>query len=305
MAQGRPLKRAGQIAAATGARLMVPFAVPRIERGAGRPGVERIAYVTQQALEQLRDLQQLILVDAPLPVAFFGHPERPSVLVPKGCNTFVLAHSGEDVSAALDALAAAVSAPAKFPSEPLSRPEIPDGELTLAGLAQAVAATLPENSIVVDESITSGRGMMATTRGAPPHDWLLNTGGSIGIGTPLAVGAAISGPGRAVLCLEGDGSALYTIQALWTAARENLPITTVIFANRGYNILKGELGSVTQSPGQRALDAFDLGRPDLDFVSLAKGLGIPALRTTTLEDFALALKSGFESRAPNLIEVPL
>jgi acetolactate synthase-1/2/3 large subunit len=305
VAQGPPLERAGQIAAATGARLMVPFAVPRIERGAGRPPVERIAYVTQQALGQLQDLQQLVLVDAPLPVAFFGHPERPSVLVPKDCTTFVLARTGENATAALDTLADTVSATAKFQSQPPGRPDVPQGELTLLGLAQAVGASLPENAIVVDESITSGRGMMGATCGAPPHDWLLNTGGSIGIGIPLAIGAAIARPGSPVLCLEGDGSALYTLQALWTAARENLAITTVIFANRSYNILKGELGSITAHPGQRALDAFDLGRPDLDFVSLAKGLGIPALRTTTLEGFALALKSGFESRAPNLIEVPL
>jgi len=304
-AQGDGLLRAGEIAATSGAKLMVPFAFPRIERGAGRPMVERIAYLTEQALGQLRGIRQLILVDAAPPVAFFGHPDRPSMLVPEDCTTLSLTRAGENAQAALAALADAVSAGVGFKTEPLMRPDRPRGEITLTGLAQAVGATLPQDAIVVDESITSGRGMMAATRAAPPHDWLVNTGGSIGIGIPLAVGAAIASPGRAVLCLEGDGCALYTLQGLWTAAREALPVTTVIFANRSYNILKGELAAATPNPGPRALEVLDLGRPDLDFVSLAKGLGIPALRTTTLEDFASALRSGFESRAPSLIEVPL
>jgi acetolactate synthase-1/2/3 large subunit len=304
-AQGVCLVRAGRIAAATGARLMVPFAFPRLERGAGRPPVERIAYVTQQAIDQLRGIRQLILVDAPAPVAFFGHPDRRSVLTPENCTTLALVSPGEDTQGALAALAVAVSAGAQLQAEPLKRLEPPSGDITLAGLAQAVGATLPQDAIVIDESLTSGRGMMAATRGAPPHDWLVNTGGSIGIGMPLAVGAAIACPGRAVLCLQGDGSAMYTLQALWTAARERLPITTVIFANRSYNILKGELAAIAASPGPRALETLDLGRPDLDFVSLAKGMGVAALRATTLEGFSSALMSGFESGAPNLIEVPL
>ncbi len=304
-AQGSCLLLAGRIAAATGARLMVPFAFARLERGAGRPPVERIAYVTQQAIDQLRDIRQLILVGAAPPAAFFGHPDLPSALAPEDCTVFALASPSEDSQTALAALAAAVSASSDFHAQPAERPGVPSGDITLAGLAQAVGATLPQDAIVIDESITSGRGMMAATRGAPAHDWLVNTGGSIGIGMPLAVGAAIACPGRAVLCLQGDGSAMYTLQALWTAAREGLPISCVIFANRSYNILKGELAGITASPGPRALETLDLARPDLDFVWLAKGMGMAALRVTTLEDFSSALMAGFESRAPNLIEVPL
>lgn len=304
-AQGAALNHAGRVAAATGARLMVPFGFSRLERGAGRPVVERVAYVTQQAIDQLRDFQQMILVDTAPPAAFFGHPDRPSALLPKDCVTLTLVNAGEDAEGALAGLATAVSAPSDFNAQAAERPLAPSGAITLDGLAQAVAATLPQDAIVVDESLTSGRGMMAATRGAPPHDWLVNTGGSIGIGLPLAVGAAIACPGRPVLCLEGDGSAMYTLQALWTAARESLPITAVIFANRSYNILKYELAGVAANPGLRALDVLGLGRPDLDFVSLARGLGMAALRATTLEEFTAALLSGFESRAPNLIEVAL
>lgn len=304
-AQGAALNHAGRVAAATGARLMVPFGFSRLERGADRPVVERVAYVTQQAIDQLRDFQQMILVDTAPPAAFFGHPDRPSGLLPKDCATFALVNAGEDAEGALADLATAVFAPSDFNAQAVERPMAPSGAITLDGLAQAVAATLPQDAIVVDESLTSGRGMMAATRGAPPHDWLVNTGGSIGIGLPLAVGAAIACPGRPVLCLEGDGSAMYTLQALWTAARESLPITAVIFANRSYNILKYELAGVAANPGPRALDVLGLGRPDLDFVSLARGLGMAALRATTLEEFTAALVSGFESRAPNLIEVAL
>jgi acetolactate synthase-1/2/3 large subunit len=146
---------------------------------------------------------------------------------------------------------------------------------------------------------------MTATRGAAPHDYLVNTGGSIGIGIPLAVGAAVACPGRPVLCLSGDGSAMYTLQALWTAMRENLAITTVIFANRTYEILKGELASLGEHPGRRALDTLDIGRPDLDFVALAKGMGMRGMRVATLEEFSGALQSGFQSGEPNLIEVQL
>ena len=182
---------------------------------------------------------------------------------------------------------------------------MPSGEISLAGLAAVVAAVLPENAIVVDESITSGRSMMAATKGAPPHDWLVNTGGSIGIGLPMAVGAAVGCPDRQVLCLEADGSGMYTVQALWTAARENLNVTTVVFANRAYAILKGELAGLGGNPGPRALDMLDIGRPNIDWVSLSKSLGIPARRATTLDEFAGALRHGFMSGGPTLIEIPL
>ncbi len=306
MTEGSPLVTAGRIAAATGAKLLAPFAFTRIARGAGLPPVERIAYVVEQALEQLREFRQIILVGAPAPVAFFAHPSRPSVLTPEGCDIHLLARPGEDCAGALAALATVLHADKAEPQlQRAGRPPLPNGDITLAGLAAVVGALLPPHAVVVDELITSGRGMMAATRGAPPHDWLVNTGGSIGIGMPMAVGAAIACPDRPVLCLSADGSAMYTLQALWTAARESLKITTIVFANRAYAILKGELAGLGVNPGPRALDMLEIGRPDIDWASLARSLGMAARRVATLEEFAIALRRGFESAEPNLIEIPL
>jgi acetolactate synthase I/II/III large subunit len=306
LTSGAALVHAGKIAARSGAQLLAPFAFTRIERGAGRPPVARIPYVTGQAVNQLSKFSQFILVDAPPPVSFFAHPQRPSVLTPPEARILALAKRGQDSAGTLAALADVLGAQNEhLQTSPANRPECPHGPITLEGLAAAVAATLPEQAIVVDESITSGRNMMAATAGAPPHDWLVNTGGSIGIGMPLAVGASVACPERPVLCLEADGSGMYTLQALWTMARENLPITTVIFSNRAYAILKGELSSLDINPGRRALDVLDIDRPALDWIALAKGMGVCAQRISTLEEFARALCDGFSSRAPNLVEVLL
>lgn len=186
------------------------------------------------------------------------------------------------------------------------RPLEPAGEITLAGLAVAIAATLPENAIVVDESMTSGRGILAATRGCAPHDWLACTGGSIGIAMPLAVGAAVAGPDRPVLCLTADGSGMYTMQALWTMAREGLHVVTVVFANRAYGVLKREFSNLgIGEAGPRAKALFEIGHPDLDWVLLARGMGMPGTRVTSLEAFATALRKGFEDLGPTLIEVPI
>ena len=191
-------------------------------------------------------------------------------------------------------------------TEKAERAPRPTGEITLQGLASAVGAMLPENVIVVDEAMTSGRGLMAATTGAPPHDWLGNTGGSIGIALPLAVGAAVACPARRVLCLTADGSGMYAVQALWTMAREGLNVTTVVFANRSYAVLKREFEALgVGAPGPRAAELFDIGRPTLNWVHLAKGMGVPASRVTTLDAFAKAMRDGLESAGPCLIEVPL
>jgi acetolactate synthase-1/2/3 large subunit len=183
---------------------------------------------------------------------------------------------------------------------------VPTGEISLPGLAAAVAAFLPENGMVVDESMTSGRGMMAATRSGPPHDWLANTGGSIGIALPLAVGAAVACPERRVLCLSADGSGMYTAQALWTMAREGLNITTVIFANRVYAVLQREFSYLgVGAAGPRARDLFEIGRPDIDWVGLAQSMGVPGSRVSSMETFAKALKNGLRSNGPTLIEVGL
>jgi acetolactate synthase-1/2/3 large subunit len=304
---GKGLTVAGQIAAATNAKLLTPYPFTRIERGAGAPRVERLQYVREQAVEQLKDFRRLILVGASAPISYFAHPGKSSVLTSPACEIHMLARPGEDYVGALDALAAALPLRGTdLLAEKPARPPVPGGDITLAGLAAAVGALLPEDAIVVDESMTSGRGMMAATRGSPPHDWLANTGGSIGIGLPLAVGAAVARPDRRVLCLTADGSGMYTAQALWTMARESLKITTVVFANRTYAVLKREFSDLgVGDPGPRAMDMFEIGRPDLDWVFLAKAMGVSSTRATTLDVFARVLREGFESEGPALIEVRL
>jgi acetolactate synthase-1/2/3 large subunit len=305
---GEGIAAAGRIAAATGARLLAPYPITRVQRGAGSPSVQRIPYVHEQAVDLLNGFRQLILVGAAVPVDYFASPSRSSELTPQECEIHTLAKPGEDYLGALEALTTALSlrSDAAFLPEKAERPPMPAGEITLPGLAAAIAAVLPEGAIVVDEAMTSGRGIMAATRGAPPHDWLGNTGGSIGIALPLAVGAAVACPSRRVLCLTADGSAMYTAQALWTMAREGLNVTNVVFANRAYAVLQREfLGLGIGAPGPRAADLLDIGRPNLDWVHLSKGMGVPGSRVTSLETFARTLTQGFESDGPTLIEVPL
>jgi acetolactate synthase-1/2/3 large subunit len=304
---GKGLAAAGRIATATNAKLFAPYPVTRLERGAGAAPVERIQYVREMAVEQLKDFCHLILVGARAPMGYFAQPGKDSVFTSPGCEICTLANPGEDYVDALEAVESALSLHRTQPAvEKAQRPSLPNGDITLTGLAAVVGALLLENAIVVDESMTSGRGMMAATKSAPPHDWLGNTGGSIGIALPLAVGAAVACPDRRVLCLTADGSAMYTLQALWTMARQGLKVTTVVFANRDYAVLKREFSYLgVGNPGPRALDMFEIGRPDLDWVHLAKGMGVPGSRVTSLEGFAKELREGFESGGPRLIEVPL
>ena len=223
------------------------------------------------------------------------------------CEVHELARPGEDCVAALDALESALSLRGSSPMAPkIERPPLLTGEVTLPGLATMIAALLPEHAIVVDESMTSGRSLLAATKLGPPHDWLANTGGSIGIALPLAVGAAVACPERRVLCLSADGSGMYTAQALWTMAREGLNVTTVIFANHEYGVLKREYSYLNiGEPGVRARSLFDIGHPALDWVSLAKGMGVPGVRISSLDTFGKALREGFEGQGPKLIEVGL
>jgi len=305
---GKGLTVAGSIASATGAKLLAPYPVARVERGVGVAQVERVQYVLEQAVEQLKEFRQLILVGAHPPMAYFAYPGKDSAFTSAECDIYTLASPGEDYIGALEALWVALSSPHRTQTveQKIERPHVPSGAITFSGLAAAVGALLPENAVVVDESMTSGRGMMAATRGAPPHDWLGNTGGSIGIALPLAAGAAVARPDRRVLCLSADGSGMYTLQALWTMAREGLKVTTVVFANRSYAVLKREFSYLgVGDPGRRALDMFEIGRPNLDWVHLAKGMGVPGARVNSLDEFAKALRDGFASEGPALIEVPL
>jgi acetolactate synthase-1/2/3 large subunit len=304
---GKGLITVGHIATATGAKLFAPYPLTRLQRGAGIPRVERVQYVLEQGIEQFKEFRQLILIGAQAPVAYFAYPAKESEFTSPDCAIHTLASAGEDYVGALEALAAALPArETNLSAEQAERPAFPSGEITLPGLAAAIGALLPENTIVVDESMTSGRGLMAATKGAPTHDWLGNTGGSIGIAMPLAAGAAVARPDRRVLCLTADGSGMYTPQALWTMARERLNVTTVVFANRDYAVLKREFSYLgVGSPGPRAAAMFEIGRPDLDWVQLAKGMGVPGTRITTLDGFGKALQAGFEADGPTLIEVPL
>ena len=304
---GKGLATAGRIASATNAKLLAPYPFTRLQRGAGIPRVDRVQYVLEQALDQLKEFRQLILVGARPPVAYFAYPGKSSVFTSPDCQIHTLASPGENYVGALESLEEALSLPGKDAVvEQAERPTVPSGEIALPGIAAAIGALLPENTIVVDESMTSGRGLMAATKASPPHEWLGNTGGSIGIALPLAVGAAVACPDRRVLCLTADGSAMYTAQALWTMAREGLNVTTVVFANRDYAVLKREFSYLgTGEPGSRAKDMFEIGRPDLDWVHLAKGMGVPGIRVTWLDAFGKALQAGLEGEGPTLIEVPL
>jgi acetolactate synthase I/II/III large subunit len=304
---GSGLAMAGRIAAATGAKLLAPYPFARMERGAHIPLVERIPYIYEQAEKLLKQFQLMILVGAMAPRSYFAHPTRESDPTAVDCEIYPLAMPGEDYAGALEALADALGAGfTKRREQENSRPLAPSGPITIPGLSAAIGAVLPENTVVVDESMTSGRGLMEATVGAGAHDWLANTGGSIGIAMPLAVGAAVACPDRRVLCLSADGSGMYTLQALWTMAREGLNVTTVVYANRMYGVLKREFSSLgLGQPGKRALDMFEIGRPDLDWVSLAKGMGVPGWRVNSLEEFAQRLRSGFASEGPSLIQVDL
>lgn len=305
---GKGLAAAGRIAGATGAKLLAPYPITRVERGAGFPHVARIPYMPEQARELLKEFRHLILIGAAAPVSYFAYPGKSSVLTSSGCEIFELAKPGDDYVGALEALTDALKVRA---SAPIARAKVepspvPTGEITLAGLATVVGALLPENAIVVDEAMTSGRGLMAASVNASPHDWLGNTGGSIGIALPMAVGAAVACPDRRVLCFTADGSSMYTLQALWTMARENLNVTNVVFANRSYAVLQREFAGLgVGAPGPRAAALFDIGRPTLDWVQLSQGMGVPACRVTSLDAFAKELKKRLHTEGPSLIEIPL
>ena len=300
----RGLVAASRVATTTGAKLLCETFPTRLERGAGVPPIERIAYLAEFAMIQLEGMRHLVVVDAKAPVSFFAYPGKPSYLVPDGCTVHVLAGDADDAAGALEALATAVRAPADAAIiQELSRPERPTGPLTGELVCRALGALLPEGAIVSDEGNTSGVLGPIFTAGAPRHDWLCLTGGAIGQGLPVATGAAIACPDRKVVCLESDGSALYTIQSLWTQAREGLDVVTVLFNNRSYAVLNLELGRVgAEVGGPKAKEMLDLHRPDLDFVELSKGLGVPATRATTAEDFWKQLERAIIERGPSLIE---
>ena len=300
------LLAAGRIAAGTGARLVCETFPARMARGAGLPFVAQLPYPPEAALAALAGTRHLVLVGAREPVAFFAYPGLPGTFTPSGCEVHVLAEPGQDATAALCALADDVGPDASPAVTAPSRPQLPRGPLTPARLADVLGALLPEGAIVVDEALTSGRHLAAATAGAPRHDWLTLTGGAIGQGLPSAAGAAVACPDRPVIVVQADGSAMYTITALWTCAREQLDVTAVICNNRAYAILDGELSRVGAAhDGHRARRLLDLSGPELDFVALATGMGVPASRAATAEELADQLQRALDEPGPHLIDAVL
>lgn len=304
----KALDYAGRIAAKTGCRLLSEGQNARLERGAGRVKIERVPYVVDMARNVLKDVKHMVLCGAKQPVAFFAYPNKPSILTPDGCEITRLASFEHDLEGALEALAAELGALGEAPAHKadLKRPDLPSGAVDLDKIAAILGALLPENAVVVDESVTSGRGFFPLTSGAPAHCWLNGMGGSIGYAMPVSIGAAVAAPDRKIVTLEGDGSGMYTVQALWTMARENLDVTVIVFANRAYRILQGELTNVgVQNPGPRAVDMLSLDRPAVDWTNMAKSLGVESSRATDCEGLIRAIRHGLAVDGPYLIELVL
>jgi acetolactate synthase-1/2/3 large subunit len=298
------LEAASRVAAATGARVLAETFPARMEGGAGVPATRRLAYLAEQAEQQLDGVRTLVLAGAASPVSFFAYPGRGSDLVPDGCEVVLLAEAGQDVEAALVALADRVAADTAAELAAYEPPAPEPGPLSLANLPAAIASTLPDGAIIVDEANTSGLGLPTALARAARHTLLTLTGGAIGQGMPVATGAAIAAPDRPVLNLEADGSALYTIQSLWTQARERSNVTTVLLNNSAYAILRMELARTGASdrPGAASARMLDLSDPTPDFVHLAAGLGVSASRATTAGELVDQLTAAYAEPGPHLIE---
>jgi acetolactate synthase-1/2/3 large subunit len=294
---------AWRIAQATGASLLGEQSNGRIERGRGRVQLERVPYPVDQALEALQPFTTIICVNSRPPVGFFAYPGKPSRHHREDADILLLTRYEADPVQALTALAEELGAPPAAVPDPGPRPEPARGAPTPEGLARTLAALMPEDAVVADEAVSYGRGFFKETHAAPRHDWLQITGGAIGCGIPLATGAAVGAGGRRVVNLQADGSAMYTLQGLWTQAREKLPVTTVILSNRKYAILLGEYRGVGANPGRTAMDMMDLGNPDLDWVRIANGMGVEAAKTATLEGCGDLMKQSFAKDGPFLIEL--
>jgi acetolactate synthase-1/2/3 large subunit len=306
MASEAGVRAAAAIAGRPGVRLLSETFPPRAVRGAGLPDVERLPYPPELALGSLAGAAHLVLAGAQAPVHFFGYPDTPGTPVPEGCAVHALSRPGEDGVAALEALAALVAADGDVSVNEPARPELPTGPLDPRALSAVVGALLPEGAIVVDEALTSGVGLAEMTANAPRHDWLSLTGGSIGDGLPMALGAAIACPDRPVIGIQADGSAMYTISALWSYAREQADVTTIVCDNGSYAILAHELEKVgADGSGERAQRLLDLGAPALDFVALARGMGVPGERAETAEELAAALRRALAEPGPHLVQAVL
>lgn len=301
------LEQAGRIAAVTGARLICEVFFARLQRGVGRVAVERLPYFGEQGKEALQDFKTIVFCGCEPPVSFFAYPGKPSQLSPHDAKLVRLASAEEEHVSALRRLADALDAPSEpaLVQAPTSMPK-PEGKLDPMKVAAVLSAMMPENAIVSDEAATSGLAMFPSTAGAPKHDWMTTTGGAIGQGLPVAIGAAVACPDRKVLALQADGSGMYTVQSLWTMAREKLDILTIIFNNGSYAILNIELMRVgVQNPGPKALSMLDLRNPEIDWVALGQSMGVPGRKATTVEELEVALAEALAIKGPRLIELVL
>lgn len=307
----RGLQAAARIAAKTGAEVFCDTITARIERGSGQVKIRRLPYFPEAIEQTLAGTTSLVIAGTRSPVAFFAYPDKPSDLTPEGVTPIQIASPADDPIAALEALADEVNAPpfADIADQACAQqalPEMPSGELSVDNVGKTIAVLLPEGAVICDDAATSGVQPYLHTAGSPPHDWLSVTGGAIGQGMPVGIGAAVARPQSKVICLEGDGSAMYTIQSLWTQARENLDVTNIVFSNRSYAILAIEYKRLRDHlPGPRAHDMLDLTRPDLNFAKMAEGMGVEAFRCETIDDFNSRFRYCMQESGPRLIEVVL
>lgn len=300
----RGLIAASRIAASTGARIISEVFPARLQRGRGRPTIERLPYLGELAAESLRELTVIVTVGAKAPVSFFAYPGKPGTLWPEHCEIIDLANQQQDQIDALEALANFLDAPQWQVETPPDLPEITQGPITAEAVGAVVANFLPENAIVSDEAQTSGAFTFAYFDGAAPHDWLCLTGGAIGQGLPVAVGAAIACPDRKVINLQADGSGMYTNQSLWTMARERLDVCVVLYNNSRYAILQLELSRIgVENPGEQARSMLEIGNPCIDWVSIAEGMGVKASKATSIEAFQQQFENAMSIQGPCLIEV--
>jgi acetolactate synthase-1/2/3 large subunit len=298
------LKAAGRIADATGARLLCETFPTRLQRGAGRVRVDRIPYFVEKAVEFLQCYEQIILVGAQVPVAFFAYPGKPSLLVPENIDIKTLAAIDSCAASALNLLADKLSAPAE-PRCRQARIEspAPAGPLTSQAIGKSLNLLVPEQAIFSDEGVTCGLDIFTWTEGAAPHDWLTLTGGAIGQGLPLSLGAAVACPDRKVVALQADGSAMYTVQALWSMAREKADVTVILLNNRSYAILNIEMARVgAGQPNDQTLSMLSLSPPPIDWVHIAQGMGVRATRSRTADEFHQQFAQGMKTKGPCLIE---
>lgn len=303
----KPALDAARIAKKIGGRVMAPGANARMARGAGRAPIGRVPYVIELAVDALKDVRHMVLVGAKPPVGFFGYPGKPSAMTHPDCEFHVLADEDQDLADALARLADEIGAAKVEPDFPkqVTRPDIPvTARLDADSIGAVLGALMPEQAIICDESVTTGRNFFAMTAASAPHDWLSLMGGAIGEGIPMATGASVACPDRKVINLQADGSGMYTLQALWTQARENCDVLTLIWANREYAILKHELTNVgAENPGRKAHDMLSLDNPALDWVALARGMGVEATRVETVDGLVKAMKGALARKGPYLIEV--